>query len=420
MSQTAEDRLQGRRLTVVYGVTPLSLATSGGRWERSREIRRHLSRTRGANAVLVTRTPDGGEESWWAARGAGVSFAAAIDQWLHARIARTDASPLPGRLHVVVPLDDLIYFATVETGIITAEAVLAPEPARRRLAEIARDGVVYGFNGGRCTGPVAEHVELEDPDPPCDLTGFRYGRPGAVLLRHGLFHPVHAALAVLAVALAVAAGSGLPRLAAGLPWVGDWLRPQAAQAPPVRIVVPEVPWSAAVELRELAALAVRAEPLHADGLSELRFGGSGATIAGTLPGPGYPDTVAALSDSLGGTWTMNGNTWEIAVPSTGPARPRGKPADTGPVLRSLLRHPLGLRLTAGPEKFVPPQPDGDVRLQATRRTRYRADLSGITPQDLLDAAAGMEALPVRLSGAVCAFAEWRLRDCLLHFESRTL
>ena len=423
MSYTAEDKLKDKRLTVVYGVSPLSLSTSGGRWERSREIRRHLSRTR-SRSVLVTRTADGLEESWWAARGAerGVSFAAAVDQWLNARISDDGAAPLPGILHVVIPLDGMIYFAHVEAGIVTDEAVLAPEPARERLAEIA-GAPIYAFNGGLCTGPVEEHVELEDPDPPFDLAGFRYGSPAAAMLRNGLFHPMHAVSAFLAIALVIACMSLFHHLSTDVPFLRDWLHPELAEAvqpQPVRIEIPEVSWSAHVDLMQLAMMVVNAEPLHADGLTEVRYQPSSTILAGTLPGGGWPARVPVVADALGGEWSMDSNGWRILAPAFPATRPARKTVRGEPVLRSLLQHPLRMRITGGPSRHVPPQPGGSIRLMATRKTHFQASLSGITAHDLVEAADTLRDLPVRLSSAICTFAQWRITGCTLHFESQTL
>ena len=92
---------------------------------------------------------------------------------------------------------------------------------------------------------------------------------------------------------------------------------------------------------------------------------------------------------------------------------------TGPVLESLLRHPMRLRLVTGPDRRDSVQPGGNVRILPVTRTGFRADLERITAQDLVDAAAGLENMPVSLAGATCEFAEWQLQSCSLRFESET-
>ena len=427
MSLTANDRIDGKRLALVYGSEPLALSTAGSRWERSREILRHLSRTR-SKAALVTRSVDGQEESWWAADEAGVSFAAAIDAWLETRMAESDSAPLPERLHIVIPLDTRIYFARVEQGMVREEAVLAPEPALERLEEADGHDVIYGFTAGRCTEPLERYLELEEP--PFDLLRFRFGGPAVVMLRRGLFHPRHAAIAVLLLFLFLGAQAGVGLLKTGLPALARWFgAPEAVivdtqdtAAVPIRTRVPHVRWSAADALRYLASHVVLAERLHGDGLTEMILEDFTVTVHGVRTDGGYPETVHAVADSLGTDWALDSNGWRLTVPLGGTKErnsPRRETVATGPVLESLLRHPMRLRLVSGPDRLDSVQPGGNVRILPVTRTALRADLEEITAQDLVDAAAGLENMPVSLAGATCTFREWQLQNCSLRFESET-
>ena len=376
----------------------------------------------------MTRSADGQEESWWAADEAGVSFAAAIDAWLENRLTESDSAPLPERLHIVIPLDTRIYFARVEQGMVREEAVLAPEPALERLEKADGHDVIYGFTAGRCTGPLERYLELEEP--PFDLLRFRFGGPAVVMLRRGLFHPRHAAAIALVVFLAVGAQCDLGLLKNGLPALARWfgapetviVDTQDTAAVPVRTMVPHVPWSAADELRYLARHVVLAESLHGDGLTEMILEDSTVTVHGVRTDGSYPETVRAVADSLGTDWALDSNGWRLTVPLGGPKErksSRRETVATGPVLESLLRHPMRLRLVSGPDRLDSVQPGGNVRILPVTRTAYRADLDRITVQDLVDAAVGLENMPVSLAGATCEFDEWQLQNCSLRFESET-
>ncbi|MXY64088.1 MAG: hypothetical protein F4206_16915 [Gammaproteobacteria bacterium] len=427
MSLTANDRIDGKRLALIYGSEPLALSTAGSRWERSREILRHLSRTR-SKAALVTRSADGQEESWWAADEAGVSFAAAIDAWLEIRMADSGSNPLPERLHVVIPLDTRIYFALVDQGMVREEAVLAPEPALERLEEAEGHDVIYGFAAGRCTEPLERFLELEAP--PFDLLRFRFGGPAFAMLRRGLFHPRHAAVFALVIFLAVGAQFSVGLLKTGLPALARWFgAPEAVLvdtqdtvAAPIRTMVPHVRWSAADELRDLARHVVLAERLHGDGLTEMILEDATVTAHGVRPDGGYPEAVRAAADSLDTVWALDSNGWRLTVPLGGPnerKHARRETVATGPVLEFLLRHPMRLRLVAGPDRRDSVQPGGNVRILPVTRTAFRADLEQITAQDLVDAAAGLDNMPVSLAGATCEFRDWQLQNCSLRFESET-
>ena len=412
MSWTVRDSIRGRRIALVYGAAQLPLSTAVGRWQRSREVLRHLRRTR-SRTVLATPDSDGRTETWWSAEEAGVSFAAAIDHWIETRLADEDA-PLPEEFVVVIPLDTRIYLAEAAQNVVREERVLFPDPAAEQLDRHSAAGtVIYGFAAGTCTELPEQYVRLETP--PFDLQRFRFARQLPVFLRKGLPHPqqLFIAAAVLLLAAGLQFGYQFARSAwqAGIP---QTLQPSGVLQ---QVVEPNVPHSAGAELRALARLVVSAEPLFADGLADLAFSHGQPALYSGLRKRGYPRTARAVAETLGAEWRLDDAGWQLSVPlRIDPGHRR--PGPTEPVTRAMLEHPLALRLADGPRRSSGQQ-SGNILVRAVDLAVYAAEPESLTAQDLLDAAGPLDGLPVSLASADCRFEAFRLQTCALTFEART-
>lgn len=424
MSWTVRDSIRGRRITLTYNAAQLPLAAAGSRWQRTREVLRHLKRSRSKH-VLAVAAVDGAIETWWSAAEGGTSFAAAIDHWIESRLAgsgEADEAP-PERFLVVIPLDERIYLAEIQQGLVREERALFPSAAEEYLERYNADGsVIHGFAAGTCTALPEQYVRLETP--PFDLLRFEFSRPAGLFLRKGLPHPRHGLALAGAVLLAAVLQFGYGFLKTGWPGLGGWLGDDAQSLLPAvalqQVVDPSVPHSAGAELRALAGLIVDAEPLHADGLVRLDFGhGRAATYAG-LKRTGWPQTARALAAALKADWRLDQAGWKLSVTPPDIDSGRRRPAATEPVTEALLRHPLRLRLVDGPRRSGGFQQSANILVRAVDLSIFEAEPESLSAQDLLDAADRLDGLPVSLASAACTFESFRLKTCSLTFEARTL
>ena len=215
MSWTIKDRVQGKRVALVTGAAQLPLAASSSRWQRSREVLRHMQRNRSKHVLVVTSVEDD-EETWWGSEEPGFSLAAAIDHWIDSRLAQKDEStePPPERFLVLIPLDERIYLAEVLQGLVREEWVLFPNAAAEHLERHSQaNSLIYGFSAGACTELAEQYVRLESP--PFALLQFEFKRPAGLFLRQGLLHPRHALSMTVAVLLAAGLYMGQDALRSG-------------------------------------------------------------------------------------------------------------------------------------------------------------------------------------------------------------
>lgn len=446
MSYVVGDSIRGRRIQLVYAAAQLPLAASVGRMEKSREVRRHLARSKTRYAFVV-RDPADNIETWWSAEDRGISFAAAIDQWVSRRLSggaaaqdKAAAQDTPGPAHapgsellpetpagqtvedclVVIPLDGRVYAAEVAQGLVSQEWVLRPGRIADHLAQYP-GAIVHGFSAGDCTDELAQRVELEEL--PFDLREFRYRSPAREFAAHGMIHPHVGALALTAVLCAGAAytGSGHLQRAAGL--VSDWLGTtpvtDVITQEPRQIVAPKAPHTAAADLRALVRLIRAAEPLLGQGLVSLAFAERTAVFSGEIR-KDYPALARRIAGSLGGTWSLDSAGWRIvlAVPPGGPSN--RVPGETEPVVERMLTHPLGPQLVRGPDIHPVRRQAGNISVLGLTESEFAAAPESVTAHDLLEGARLLEGLPVSLAAADCSFLKHRLDTCTLTFRAQTL
>lgn len=498
MSYAVKDTVGGKRIEVVYGAAHLPLPGGSGRWQRARVVRDHLSHNRSKYALVVRGA--GGLDIWWAAETQGISFAAAIESWFLSDLgsggsedeedgedgksgtgfgkveesAEGDAGGTPeatgsgavdygvSETLVAVPLDERIYLADVEGGVVRNERVLPPEQAEAQMNQATAEGtIVYFFQASVAVGKkmavrvgkTAEmvQVDVELEEPPFDLCGYRFRPAWRVFARHGMFHPSHAiAVTVLSIFIGLALMSGpiarntLDRLS----WVaggavGDFIAelvnrwwpddmPAPVPAEPPRQVTPRVAHSAAGDLRLLIRHLTMAESFHADGLQRLTMNGSEAVyngIAADRTGTQqWPTRVFHASAGKGEeVFGIGSSGWALRVPHP-PTTEAGKTpgVSSDDVMKTMMGSsmPVRFNLVGGPEVI----PVWEDRVENTvtlplKSTTWSATVDIGVIGSLADQAdwfGRMPNLPGELVSAECGFGEWRIRSCVLSLRIDSL
>ena len=386
------DSIGGKAVALVYGAEQIELSTEAGRWSRSRQLRRLAKRYGATHLLRAPGAADDDHETWWLGQ-AGVSFAAAIEAWA---MEETDVDDDV----VLVPLDDRIYAAELDGGEVGGEMVigekLLPEQFRRWRG---RGRTVRAFEGGGL-GNVLEGLAALEP-PPFGLRSMGY-RPGVVALSAaGLFAPAQAA--ALALAGAVVAGWQF--------YVG-WRDDAAGEAvlasreAEERAAALQADFSAAAVLRGFAGLVWDKSclVLHRGGLQQASFAG-GFEVVLTGVAEGYPKGAERYAAAHGGGLVVSGQAWRVTlVVGWGMPRP-GSVAGVG-----------GRRLAANLYEvadFPRFAVGGAMAVSAgtVEERSFSVRIQGPTRRDFELLAAGLEALPYRVSAASCAFEDYLAVSC---------
>ena len=426
-----KDGIGGRRVRVVYGANLISLpaASAGRRLARSRQASRHMRQHRARTALFL----DVGNhaEHWWAARHSGVMFAAGIMRWLHSDPPGQESGEgdgKPGDMHVLVPLDQRVYVATVEGRMIRDERVLPPDQA---LALVAGDsGIpVYAWQAGDRPAGTAAEVDAAVPieRAPFSLGEVHLQPLPLAFARSGLFHASHSILAGLTVATILALLllrpameiAGEIDLGAVMVFLGLADRPEETiVVPEMREIVPTVPHGAADELVRLSAWLYEAEGLYGDGIARLGYAGGQLHLEGRSPPRRYPWAAEALAASSGGDFRISPDGWSVSLPADMPAGSPKVPAHhSGEVIRHMSELPDKIIFSDGPTE-LPPRVDqkANTFTRALTRTGWRAELGDAAVGELRMLADGVRGMPGTLVSADCNLGEWRPQSCEIHLE----
>ena len=389
-----QDAVSGRSITVVYDAPQLPVARGVSRWSRSRQVRRHARRN-GATHLLRVVDPQGiGEtETWWAGT-AGVSLAAAVDEWaLKNQGIGSDV--------VVIPFDGRIYAAELDGGLVENELVLGNGLWREQMGQWTRGGkIVRAFEGGKM-GDVLRTVVAVEPAA-FDLRGHRYRRKGLALTAAGMYAPSQgvAAGAAATVAIALAGYSQWQESRAAGRVAAE--RDEAARAAALLAAftgadvingAAEIGWDEAMLL------------LHRDGLGEMVYeGGFEVSFSGTAA-PGFPAAATRYAEAMGGQLQVEGSNWRVRRAVGWPAAEQKTVEGFGS--RSLAERLHGAAEAARAEIMSARVLRGDL---ADERT-FTLRIPNATANDLVQLAAAMEGRPYRVAGLRCSFEGYLASVC---------
>ena len=398
MSYSSRVEVGGRKMTVIYAAEQLPISTGVGLWQKSREVRRHLERTHTKYCFAASKAGEG-IEVWWSAEDRGVSIAASLDHWYSTILEEDDETP--DDCVVIITFDTSVYLAEVANGLVKTERVVDENSALAHLDRYrAENRVMYGFAAGSHIDSVERYVELEPL--PFELRSNRFERAFAVFLRHRLYHPM-----VIAPVLALFCLAALSQI----DLIGLWDRVmqynQPAQVVQPEPAVPIVSHGGGVMLRELVKFMRRLDVLYPDGLQQLEFTPpSGVVLSGQSPE--YPVRAKVFAERGQGQMRWNSAGWVIMIDIAMPDMVEKTPMRTEALLETLSPGWPALDLVEGPVAGY------------INTTRFNIDQADINTFDLIDIAQRLDGYPAVISRLSCSYAGYRMSDCEVSIETKTL
>ena len=394
-----EDRLNGKRIAVVYGSPQLPIPSGAKRFAAATQVRRFAKAN---HAKHVLRTADAkGMRTWWAG-AAGVSLAAAVDEWAEsaAEAGADDA--------VVVPLDARVYCARLAEGLVEEEAMLAGERLAEKLEEWEREGVnIHAFEGGSQGELLGGRLGLEGL--PFEPTAHRFGGIVREFARRGMFHPAFVAAAVVLIALPALGMAYFEWGARAAESVARELHEMQAAADAL-----QADFSGAAKVERFAAM-VSGEatlPLLRDGLAIATYDATNhlATLRGERA-YGYPAAAEAYAKAAAGEFHLVGGQWEILVgvgvaPDFRTVDGRGHGAVVAAVYAAGMAAGGAVALGVRSER------------DETVETGMVVTLSEVTTHDLAILADSLAGRPVALLEGRCQFDGWLIRECTFALSAK--
>ena len=401
MSYSSRVQVGGRKMTVIYAAEQLPISTGVGLWQKSREVRRHLERTHTRYCFAASKAGEG-IEVWWSAEERGVSIAASLDHWYSTRLEEDDETP--DDCVVILSFDTSVYLAEIANGLVKTERVVDEKSALAHLDRYrAENRVMYGFAAGSHIDSVEQYVELEPL--PFELRSNRFERAFTVFLRHRLYHPMVIVPVLALLALATLSQVDL---------IGLWDRimkndrnDSVDSVEPEKPAVPIVSHGGGAMLRELVKFMRRLDVLYPDGLQRLEFTPpSGVVLSGQSSE--YPSRAKAFADRRPGQFRWNSAGWAINIDIAMPDMVEKTPMRTEALLEKLSRGWPALDLVEGPVAGY------------TDTTRFNIDQADINTFDLIDIAQRLNGYPAVISRLSCSYAGYRMTDCEISIETKTL
>ncbi len=398
MSWSSRVRVNGKKVVVIYAAAQLPISTRVGAWQKSREVRRHLARTHTKYCFVAAKSGEG-VEVWWSAEERGVSIAASLDNW-YAMNLEEDGETADDFV-AIIAFDTSVYLAEVVDGLVKTERIVDENSAPQHLDRYrAENRVMHGFMAGNHSGPVAQYVELVPL--PFNLSGNRFERSVVVFLRNRLYHPTY--MAPVLILFTIAALGQI-----------DWGRLQDRVMNRARVdanerqepAVPTVSHAGGAMLRELVRFMWRLDVLYGDGLQRLEFTYPSSVVLGGQSLE-YLSQAKDFADRHHGQLRWNSAGWAIAMEIPMPDAMQKIPVPTSVLLENMSRGWPALDLVEGSVNGY------------TSVTSFNIDQTGINTFDLIDIAQRLDGYPAVISRLSCSYADYRLSDCELSIETRTL
>ncbi len=398
MSYSSRVQVDGRTMVVIYAAAQLPISTGVGPWQKSREVRRHLARTRTRYCFVAAKAGEG-IEVWWSAEERGVSIAASLDNWYSTSLEENKETP--DDFVVIIPFDTSVYLAEVANGLVKTERVVDKNSVLEHLDRYrAENRVMRGFAAGGQIDPGERYVELEPL--PFDLWSNRFERVSAVFLRNRLYHPMVIAPVLALFVIATLSQIDLVRLRDRVLKYSR-IDPGEQQKP----VVPIVSHAGGATLRELVKFMWRLDVVYGDGLQRLEFT-SPSRVVLSGQSPGYPSRAKDFADQRHGRFRWNSAGWAVDINIVVPDIVQKTPVRTGVLLENMSRGWPALDLVEGPTAGY------------TVTTRFNIDQTDINTFDLMDIAQRLDGYPAVIRRLSCSYVDHRMSDCEISIETRTL
>ncbi len=401
MSYSSPVEVDGRKMTVICDAAQLPISTGASRRQKSREVRRHLARTRTKYCFAVSSAGEG-IEVWWSAEERGVSIAASLERWYSTLPEENEETvETPDDCVVILSFDKNLYLAEFVDGLVKTERVVDEKIAQEHLDRYrAENRVMHGFAAGRGTGLAERYVELKPL--PFEFGEHRFERAFAAFLRHRLWHPM-----AVAPVLAVAAAAVLSQFDMIALWDRFTKDDQTDSGETQEPAVPIVSHAGGIMLRELVRFMRDLDVLYGDGLQRLEFTPpSGIVLSGRSPE--YPSRAKVFADQRRGWLRWNSAGWVIDMDIAIPDMTGKTPMQTEALLQNMSRGWPALGLVEGPIA-------GHINT-----TRFSVDQGDINTFDLMDIAQRLDGYPAVIRYLSCKYANYRLSGCEISIETKTL
>ena len=398
MSFSSKVQAGGKKMTVVYAAEQFPISIGVGLWEKSREVRRHLERTHTKYCFVASKAGEG-IEVWWSAEERGVSIAASLDDWYSTRLVENDDTP--DDCVVIISFDTSVYLAEFANGLVKTERVVDEKSALAHLDRYrAENRVMHGFMSGSQTGLIKQYVELETL--PFELRSNRFERAFVVFLRHRLYHPM-VIVPVLAL-FSIVALSQIDLI--GLrDWISDYYRDEPAETETQAI--PFVSHAGGAMMRELVKFMWRLDVLYPDGLLRLEFTPPSSIVLRGMSQE-YPSRAKTFADRRLGQLRWNSAGWVIMIDHAMPDMVEKMPMQTEALLEKLSRGWPALGLVEGPIAGY------------INTTRFNIQQDDINTFDLIDIAHRLDGYPAVISYLSCKYVKYRMTECEVSIETKTL
>ena len=160
-------------------------------------------------------------------------------------------------------------------------------------------------------------------------------------------------------------------------------------------------------LRELVKFMRRLDVLYPDGLQQLEFTPpSGVVLSGQSPE--YPVRAKVFAERGQGQMRWNSAGWVINIDIAMPDMVEKTPMRTEALLEKLSPGWPALDLVEGPIAGY------------TNTMRFNIDQADINTFDLMDIAQRLDGYPAVISRLSCSYAGYRMSDCEVSIETKTL
>ena len=399
MSYSSRVQVGGKKMTVVYAAAQLPISTGVGLWQKSREVRRHLERTHTSYCFAASKAGEG-IEVWWSAEERGVSIAASLDDWYSTRLEENDDTP--DDCVVIISFDTSVYLAEFANGLVKTERVVDEKSAVEHLDRYrAENRVMHGFMSGSQTGLIEQYVELEPL--PFDLRSNRFERSFVVFLRHRLYHPMVIVPVLTLFSIVTLSQIDLIGLRDG---IIEYYNRNEPAVPQIQDI-PIVSHAGGAMLRELVKFMWQLDVLYPDGLLRMEFTPPSSIVLRGIS-PEYPTRAKAFSDRRLSQFRWNSAGWVIMIDIAMPDMVEKTPMRTEALLEKMSRGWSALGLVEGPIAGY------------THTTRFNIDQTDINTFDLIDIAHRLDGYPAVISYLSCKYAKYRMTDCEVSIETKTL
>lgn len=389
------EHLSGRPMNFVHSAPEMPLVKDLSYISRWRMAAGHLaSRSRRLSHVCIV-VDDDGTQIWRASSGAGYCFAAAIENWLQKRSQTQNVT-------IVIPLDQRVYMAKVESGLIVQELVLVESRAADELNALSQDNSLLLFDAGGLSNAQIQSFGAFEKIP-FDLRQFNYQWAPFIFLKQRMFHPLHAFLLLLPIIASLA---------------GYWIEPaekvviQAAAAVVQQPGLLEVDFSAAEQVRHFARAASpkMLKLLGPDRLGSIVFKDGKLTAKGSIS-RFYPAKAAKFGKEQSGQFRIDGEGWQLDFLL--PAKPDKRILGDRPYLDSVQAIFNAARLARGEIKL-----NGSVTDERLVASTFEVTLSRPTSTAFRLLAEGLANQPVGFTQANCRYKLYRTEECRFVLTAR--